>query len=259
MDLTIDSKLIYEKIIKFISSSFKKSGFSQAVIGLSGGIDSAVSLTLAAQALEKENIYPYILPFGDLNSIGVEDAKLLINHLTIPFDHLTIINIKPLVDPIISLDNSIDDIRKGNIMARMRMILLMDAAKKRNALVVGTENKTEHVLGYYTRFGDEASDVEPIQSLYKTQVRELATYLGIPKKIIAASPTAGLWEGQTDEGEFGFTYEEADQILYLKFEKHLSEEEIVKKRFKREVVGKVLGRVKVNEFKKNLPMVFITE
>lgn len=247
-NLSLDCKKTTEEIVGFIRLSFKKSGFSKAVIGLSGGIDSSVSYVLSVTALGKENIFPYLLPYERLNTEGIEDAKLLANHFTV-------IDIKPFVDPIFQLDTSISDIRKGNIMARMRMILLFDASKYRKALVVGTENKTEHLLGYYTRFGDEASDVEPIRSLYKTQVRELGKYLKIPEKIITKSPTAGLWEGQTDEGEFGFSYKEADQILFLRFDKNVSEEEIVKRGFKKEVVEKVLERVKKNRFKEELPYV----
>ena len=135
------------------------------------------------------------------------------------------------------------------------MILLFDLAKRENALVLGTENKTEHLLGYFTRFGDEASDVEPIRNLYKTQVRQLAPYLGIPKKIIEKTPTAGMWAGQTDEGEFGFTYEDADKILTLYREQKKTAEEIGKEGLKKDVIEKVLGRMKVNEFKHRLPYV----
>jgi len=131
----------------------------------------------------------------------------------------------------------------------MRMILLFDLAKKYKALVLGTENKTEHLLGYFTRFGDSASDIEPIRHLYKTQVRKLAKYLKIPEKIIKKTPTAGLWQGQTDEREFGFSYGEADQILLLYLDQKKNVEEIVNKGIKLEQVEKVVKRLKANEFK----------
>jgi NAD+ synthase len=135
----------------------------------------------------------------------------------------------------------------------MRMIYVFDQAKKRKALVVGTENKTEHYLGYFTRFGDEASDVEPLRELYKTQVYEVAENLQIPERLRVKAPTAGLWEGQTDEGEFGFTYADADKILSLMIDEKKSREEIIKSFRKENVVEAVLKRVKQNEFKHHLP------
>jgi len=128
---------------------------------------------------------------------------------------------------------------------------LFDLAKKKQALVCGTENKTEHLLGYFTRFGDEASDFEPIRHLYKTEVLKLALYLGVPEKIINQPPSAGLWPGQTDEGDFGFSYKEADQVLELYLEKKLKLEEIEKKGFKK--AGKIIARLKQNLFKHQTP------
>ena len=130
-----------------------------------------------------------------------------------------------------SLPRMTDRVRLGNIMARVRMIILFDLDKKQKGLVCGTENKSEALLGYFTRFGDEASDIEPIQHLYKTQVYELAKYLGVPKEIIEKPPSANLWESQTDEGEFGFTYKEADQVLFHYYDKKLKLEEIKSKGF----------------------------
>ncbi|MBI2190192.1 MAG: NAD(+) synthase, partial [Candidatus Levybacteria bacterium] len=133
-----------------------------------------------------------------------------------------ILSIKSIVDKLaktLGVQPLKDSIRLGNIMARVRMILLYDLAKKHQALVCGTENRSEYHLGYFTRFGDEASDFEPIRHLYKTQVYQLASYLGVPKTVIDKKPTAGLWAEQTDEGEFGFSYKEADPVLYLYFDK----------------------------------------
>ncbi|MBI3560071.1 NAD(+) synthase, partial [Candidatus Gottesmanbacteria bacterium] len=140
-------------------------------------------------------------------------------------------------------------------MARVRMILLFDQAKKRNALVVGTENKTEHLLGYFTRFGDEASDIEPLRNLYKSQVYELARQLNLPENIVSKAPTAGLWEGQTDEGEFGFTYKEADEILAIIVDEKKSIDEVVRKGYDQATVEKVVKRMKENNFKHHLPIV----
>lgn len=152
--------------------------------------------------------------------------------------------------------STLNKVRLGNIMARVRMIYLFDMAKAINALVVGTENKTENMLGYFTRFGDSASDLEPIASLYKTQVWEAAKILGIPEKIITKAPTAGLWENQTDEDELGFTYKEADQVLYYHFDEKLPVEKIVEKGIDRNVIEKVLETVKKNGFKQKTPYLF---
>jgi NAD+ synthase len=163
------------------------------------------------------------------------------------------IDIKKAVDDICWNEMGMDNIRKGNIMARVRMIYVFDQAKKRNALVVGTENKSEHLLGYFTRFGDEASDVEPIAHLYKTQVIELATHLPIPQSILMKPPSAGLWPEQTDEGEFGFSYKDADQVLALFFDEKKSVDEVVALGFDRELIKKIQARVSQNSFKHMTP------
>ncbi len=242
------------KLIDFLKRSFTETGFTKAVIAVSGGVDSATSCALAVRALGKENAYPILLPYGQLNHQGVVDARLVIDALQIPHDNISEIDIKPLIDPLLTLDPDMDNVRKGNSMARMRMIVLFDQAKKRNALVVGTENKSEHLLGYFTRFGDEASDIEPLRNLYKTQVYELARHLNIPEPILTKKPTAGLWEGQTDEGEFGFTYKEADAILSLLYDEKKSVKDVVGQGISREIIEKVQARVDQNAFKHHLPM-----
>lgn len=250
---TIDPSKETEKIVAFITQTFKTAGFSDAVIGLSGGVDSAVSCALAVGALGVEHVYPVLLPYGALSTQGVLDAMKLIEKLHIPFTHITRIDIKPGVDTIIKSDVMMDRVRRGNIMARVRMTYLFDQAKKRRALVVGTENKTEHILGYFTRFGDEASDVEPILHLYKTQVYELAKHLTIPIEIIQKPPSADLWPEQTDEGEFGFTYKDADETLYLLVDEKKTTEEIVAAGFSQEIVQKIHLRLEQNDFKHKLP------
>jgi NAD+ synthase len=244
-----------ELLIRLLKTSFAAAGFGRAVIAMSGGVDSSVSCTLTVNALGKEHIYPLLLPYGSLNDAGVSDAREVITTIGIPKEHITIIDIAPLVDPIISLDPFMDNVRRGNVMARVRMILLYDHAKKRNALVVGTENKTEHLLGYFTRFGDEASDIEPLRGLYKREVRALARELGIPGHIITKAPSAGLWEGQTDEVEFGFTYEDADTILSLIIDEKRSIDEVAAVGYDRVTVEKVVKRMKDNDFKHRLPFV----
>lgn len=221
--LLINPKTETEKIINFFKSVHKKTGIDKVVIGLSGGIDSTTVHYLLKKAYKLENIIGVSLPYS---------------------------SIKPIVDQF-QVEGSVNKIRLGNIMARVRMIILFDLAKKLNALVCGTENKSEKLLGYFTRFGDAASDIEPISHLYKTQVRQLADYLKVPEKIIQQSPTAGLWDGQTDESEFGFTYEEADQVLHLYYDKKKKLEETKKLGYKN--AEKIIKHSLNNQFKLKTP------
>lgn len=238
--MKIDPKTETEKIVSFLKKTFAEQKIENAVIGLSGGIDSAVSFYLLKKTLPEKNIFPVHLAYFP-------------SFITIPEKKIYDLSIKNAVDEIkknLDIKNS-DTVRIGNIMARVRMIFLFDLAKKNNAMVVGTENKSETLLGYFTRFGDAASDIEPIQHLYKTQIYQLAKYLGVPQEIIDAKPTANLWEGQTDEGEFGFSYQEADQVFYFYFEQKLTIEEITKKGFLN--AEKIIQRVKANDYKHKTP------
>lgn len=255
MDIDYQHKI--KDITNWISETVQSAGINKVVVAVSGGVDSAVSTALAVRALGKENVSVLMLPYGELNRVGVEHAQKLLDTLLIPLENRTEINIQSSVEEILkSIQGNASDVRKGNIMARVRMTYLFDSAKKQGALVIGTENKSEHLLGYYTRFGDEASDIEPIRSLYKTQVWEIAKLLNVPQEIIAKAPTAGLWETQTDEGEFGFSYIEADKILYLHFDKGMSKEEIINSGIDSKTVEKVLDFVAKNNFKHNLPKIF---
>lgn len=204
-----------KKIIAFLKKTFTEQKIEKAVIGISGGIDSATSLILLSKVLASENIIAIHLPYFDEID---KDIKELEKQLGI---RITTVSINKTTDELISrLEVPVEDkVRRGNIMARVRMITLFDFAKKNNALVVGTENRSEYQLGYFTRFGDGASDIEPIQHLYKTQIFALANHIGVPASIMEKKPSANLWDNQTDEGEFGFSYAEADPVLYLYFDK----------------------------------------
>lgn len=255
VNLTIDPAKTEGQITLFLQKTREKTGFKHLVIGVSGGIDSAVSLFLAVKAYGADFIHPVLLPFGDLYSEGFKNAESVVQKTGIKEENVIKIDIKNAVESITNSDGGMDKLRKGNVMVRLRMVYLYDLSKKYRALVLGTENRTEFLLGYFTRFGDEASDIEPLRHLYKTEVRQLAEYLDIPKTIIEQKPTAGLWEGQTDEGEFGFSYREADSILNFYVDLKKSKEEIVAAGFKQKTVERVLARLSDNSFKHRLPFI----
>lgn len=245
------------KITSFIKNVLRQHGFKKVVIGMSGGVDSTTAFYLLKEVVAPENII--IAHLYHLNSQfgGIED---IVKKADIPKENIYEMSIDPLIKTFnvhlggveglmpsppsevkkrthlrggrmdsSEVDDAVNHVRLGNIMARIRMIILYDLAKKHNALACGTENRSEFLLGYFTRFGDEASDFEPIQHLYKTQIYDLANFLKVPKNIIGKTPTAGLWLGQTDEKEFGFSYKEADEVLFYYYDKKLKIEEIKKK------------------------------
>ncbi len=245
-----------ERIIEFLQTETKQAGFKKLIVPFSGGVDSSTVVNLAVKALGKENVLVVRLPHKDLNHDN--DAELVIFQLRISPTNVFKIEVSEIVSEFLKKLPQTDKLRSANIMARARMVILYDLAKKHQALVCGTENKSEYLLGYFTRFGDQASDLEPIRNLYKTEVIKLAKYLGIPEKIVAKAPTAGLWSGQTDENELGFSYEEADPILAHHFDGNLSWKKIIDLGFKPALVEKVEKRVEANKFKHQLPKVAIT-
>lgn len=197
-------------IEEFIKNKTK--GFRGVVIGLSGGIDSTVVAYLAVKALGKENVFGLCLPFDNQE---FESGKKVADILGIHYDILNLCNVaKAAFNDFGEVFDT--DLTKGNFLARTRMALLYAVASKRKSLVIGTTNKTEFEIGYFTKWGDGAVDIEPIVDLYKTEVKELAKYLNIPEEYITKAPSAGLWEGQTDEGELGITYELLDKVLKLR-------------------------------------------
>ena len=274
-----------ERIAKFIRSSFAKVNKNLAVIALSGGLDSATAFLLTVKALSPTKVLAYYLPAKNSDQSNWHDVQELKQLAQLPTDNLRLIAIGAIIQKawrIIKHYSSqegenkqatqtshlskgtvnrknlnakiaeFNRLRLANIAARVRMMVLYDQAKKHDALVVGTENMSEHLLGYYTRFGDEASDIEPIRHLFKTQVRQLAKFLGMPKEIMNKPPAAGLWPGQTDANELGFSYEEADPILYLyKGGKRVSE--MVKAGYRKSVVEKVLHQVEATKYKHEVP------
>ena len=250
LDLTINTDLAHQILTSFIRSEITRVGFSRAVIGLSGGIDSALSFVLAVEALGRENVLALRMPYKASSADSLEHAGLLIEQFNTP--HETV-EITPMVEPLFASDADMSKQRKGNIMARERMIVLYDRSEAFKGLVVGTSNKTEILLGYSTLWGDMASALNPIGDLYKTQVRQLARALGIPSVIVDKPPSADLWLGQTDEGELGFTYEQVDKLLYLLVDQRYSARECVEEGFEGEFVNSVLKRVQRSQFKRMMP------
>ena len=250
INLSIDPELVRKILTEFIRSEITRVGFSRAVVNLSGGIDSAVSFVLAAEALGPQNVLAIRLPYKTSSADSLEHAQMLIDQsgcpsVTIPITEMT--------DALIAREPGMSEIRKGNIMARARMIVAYDQSEAFKGLVVGTGNKTEILLGYTTLYGDSACALNPIGDLYKTQVRQLARALGIPEPIIAKPPSADLWAGQTDEGELGFTYAEVDKLLYLLVDQRYRPEECVEAGFDEKFVRRVFERVRKNQFKRVLP------
>lgn len=249
-DLTINTDLATEILTAFIHSETTRAGYQKVVVGLSGGIDSALSCVLAAKALGPENVLAVRMPYRTSSKDSLEHAQLLIDQfgvqsLTIP--------ISDMADGLINHFPEMDKTRQGNIMARCRMIVLYDQSSAFNGLVVGTSNKTEILLGYSTLFGDSASAFNPIGDLYKTQVRQLAAALQIPAAIIKKAPSADLWADQTDEGELGFTYAEVDKLLYLLVDERYTSEECVEAGFEKNFVENVVKRMRRFHFKRMMP------
>jgi NAD+ synthase len=248
--LSIDTGLVYKILTEFLRTEISRAGFSRAIVNLSGGIDSAVSYALATEALGPQNVLAIRLPYKTSSADSLEHAQLLIDQFGSP--SITI-PITDMVDALIELDPQMSAIRKGNLMARARMIVAYDQSEAFKALVVGTGNKTEILLGYTTLYGDSACALNPIGDLYKTQVRQLARALNIPEAILTKPPSADLWTGQTDEGELGFTYEDVDKLLYLLVDQRYRPEECVEAGFGEKFVRKVVERVRRNQFKRILP------
>ncbi|MDO9349416.1 MAG: NAD+ synthase [Anaerolineales bacterium] len=252
IDLSINTELVRNILTRFIHTEITRAGFSRAVVNLSGGLDSAVSFALAVEALGAENVLALRLPYKTSSPDSLEHAQMLIDQLgtqsvTIP--------ITEMVDPLVAREPEMSQVRKGNIMARARMIVAYDQSEAFMGLVIGTGNKTEILLGYTTLYGDSACALNPIGDLYKTQVRQLARTLNIPAIILEKAPSADLWQGQTDEGELGFTYEEVDKLLYLLVDQRYSPEECVEAGFAEKFVRSVIEHIRRNQFKRLMPPV----
>lgn len=250
--MKINVSLAIKALTGFIREETRKAGFHQVILGLSGGLDSTVCAYLAVMALKPETVLTLIMPYGDLDKEGVSQARMVAGLLKVKSRE---IDISPQIDTYFAAYPTDNPVLKGNKMARERMSILYDFSAREKALILGTSNKTELLIGYGTIHGDMACGINPMGDLYKTQVRELGRQLKIPEEILAKKPTAGLWPGQTDEGEIGLTYEELDRILYLLVDRRRKPEEIIKAGFERKKVWRIVEMIKKSEFKRKMPPV----
>jgi NAD+ synthase len=250
--LTINAQLLRGILTRFIHEEVCKIGLKKGVLGLSGGIDSAVVAFLAAEALGPQNVCACILPYKTSSPESMLHARMVVEQLKI---HSLSVDITPAIDAYFSIFTEADMVRRGNKMARERMSILYDQSAARSALVLGTSNKSELLLGYGTIFGDMASALNPIGDLYKSQVRQLAEALGVPKAIIEKKPSADLWEGQTDEQELGFTYSQVDQLLYCMVDLRLNRAELIDQGFAPAFIDAVYGKVQNSHFKRRLSVI----
>jgi NAD+ synthase len=250
--LAINTELVRPVLVNFLRDEIRKFGYQHAVIALSGGIDSAVACALTAHAIGAENVLAVLMPYRSSSPDSEADARAVAEKFGVQVGK---IEITPMVEPYLQANPDMSNVRRGNVMARTRMIVLYDQSEAVKGLVIGTSNKTELLLGYGTLHGDMASALNPVGDLYKSQLRELARALELPEAVIVKAPSADLWVGQTDEAELGLTYETADQILYMLVDERCGEEEVIAAGFDASTVRRVNARMRANQFKRSLPII----
>lgn len=250
--LEINTDLARKLIVDFIRREITRIGFSRGVIGMSGGIDSSLVAFLATEALGAPNVLGVIMPYRTSNPESRADAESAAKRLGLA---TRVVDITSMVDPYLAQFADHDARRRGNVMARTRMIVLYDQSEEFHGLVIGTSNKTEALLGYTTQFGDNAAAIQPIADLYKAQVRQFARVVGVPDNILSKAPSADLWQGQTDEGELGFTYDQADAILYRLVDERRRVDDVIAEGFDARVVRRIIELMARNQFKRVPPPV----
>ena len=251
--LELNADLAVRVLVSFVADAVKTTFSEGVVLGLSGGIDSALSAALATHALGADRVHAFMLPHRTSSPDSLADARAVAESLGLATHE---IDISPMIDVYFdTYEAEADRVRLGNKMARERMSILYDQAKKLHSLVLGTSNKTEILLGYSTIFGDNASSINPLGDLYKQQVWQLARHLELPLQVIDKKPSADLWPGQTDEGELGFDYSTADEVLYLMFNFGLSAEEVIDLEYPAEVVQRIVTLEENNRFKRRLMLI----
>lgn len=246
------NRTLADVLTRFIKNETGRFGVSKCVVGLSGGIDSSVAAYLAQKALKPNSLFGLLLPYKTSSKDSITDAFIVAHKLKIKTE---IIDVTDAADALVKQLKIKDKIRKGNIIARMRMISLYDYSMKIGGMVLGTGNKTEILLGYTTLYGDSASAINPLGDLYKTQVWQLAEILKIPKNIIRKKPSADLWIGQSDEGELGFSYHDVDRLLFFMIDCKYSDKELTDAGFKAEFIKRVKSVIRKNQFKRLPPLI----
>jgi NAD+ synthase len=249
-ELEIDTDVARRVIGEFIRGQLRQAGFERALLGLSGGIDSALVAYLTAEAIGPERLLCVLMPYRTSSPASRSDAETVVEQLDCASE---LVDISPMVDGFFGPDSDASSMRRGNFAARMRMGVLYDRSVPWGGLVVGTGNKTESLIGYTTIFGDSACAFNPIGDLYKSQVRQMAEAVGVPDAIIRKAPSADLWPGQTDESESGFSYPVLDRLLFWLVDKRRSIDEVVALGFERELVERVDRMVAGAEFKRQVP------
>jgi len=251
-DLHLNYELVESILIAFLRNEIRKFGFRSVVLGLSGGIDSAVVCELAVRALGPENVRAILMPYRTSSPESLDHARLMVGRLGVRSEEMPVTGI---VDAFFSGREEAGRLRRGNMMARARMLTLYDVSARDGSLVLGTSNKTELLLGYGTLFGDMSSAVNPVGDLYKTQIRGLARHLGIPAILIDKQPSADLWQGQSDEEDLGFSYEAVDRLLYMMLEKRMDREAILAQGVEEPFYRKVRVMVVRSQYKRMMPVI----
>ncbi len=236
----------------FIREEVRRVGLGRAVIGLSGGVDSALSTYLAARALGSENVHVVLMPYKTSSPESTLDALAVVGDLGLSHE---ICEITPMADAMFEMNPDIDRMRRGNVMARLRMIHLYDRSAKLKSLVIGTSNKTESLLGYTTLFGDNASALNPLGDLYKTQVWQLSRAIGVPQQIVDKAPSADLWAGQTDEDEMGLKYHEVDTLLFYMIDARERDEQLLARGYEKAFIDRIRTMVQRSQFKRRPPLI----
>jgi NAD+ synthase len=249
-ELAIDTDVARRIIGEFIRGQLRQAGFDRALLGLSGGIDSALVAYLVAEAVGADRLLCVLMPYRTSAAASRSDAEEVVRRLGCASE---LVEISPMVDPYLQSRTEASPVRRGNLMARMRMAVLYDASVTWNGLVVGTSNKTETLIGYTTLYGDSASAFAPIGDLYKSQVRQMAAVMGVPDAIVSKEPSADLWPGQTDEQEMGVGYTELDRLLFWMVDRRRAPDELADLGFDPELIERVRRMVAGSEFKRQVP------
>lgn len=250
--LIANTGLLRKLLVGFVRDEVRKVGVDKIVLGLSGGIDSALVAFIAAEALGSENVHAICMPYKTSNPESEAHARLVASSCGVDF---SVVPITPMVDAYFDLFPKANNMRRGNKMARERMTILFDHSAALRALVLGTSNKTELLLGYGTLYGDMASALNPIGDIYKSQVWQLSETMGVPQEVINKQPSADLWEGQTDEEELGFSYRQVDELLYRMVDQRWTKDELVAEGFESDFVESIYEKIQNSHFKRRLPVI----